>query len=356
MALRRRSQGLHCQLIDHVSDQAMDEADLIRRYFAPLAVGAHGAFDLSDDAAAVMLPPDSDLIITTDALIAGVHFLPDDPPADIAVKALGVNLSDLAGKGADPHAYTLSIALTSPVSPDWLAAFSDGLAAMQTEYGIPLIGGDTTRSPYALMLSITAIGTTPTGRMVRRSGAQPGDLIYVTGTIGDAALGLMVAMDDARAAAWGLNAENREALLTRYRRPRPRTALAEAVRKHAHAALDISDGLVIDAGRMCSASGVSGAIYADRIPLSTAAQACLAADATCRETIFTGGDDYELVLAISPDRADAFVQAAKEAGTPVRCIGEIGEAGVAENTEQLHIIDADGATLSFSRSGYSHFS
>ena len=334
----------------------MDEADLIRQYFAPLAGGRSGAFDLTDDAAALTTPPGSDLIITTDALIAGVHFLPDDPPADIATKALGVNLSDLAGKGADALAYTLSIALASPVSPDWLAAFSDGLAAMQTEYGIQLIGGDTTRSPHALMLSITAIGTTPTGRMVRRSGARPGDLIYVTGTIGDAALGLVVATADARAATWGLKADAREALLTRYRRPRPRTALAAAVREHAHAALDISDGLVIDAGRMCRASGVSGAIYADHVPLSKAARTCLAADLACRETIFTGGDDYELLLALPPDRTDAFARAARDAGTPVQHIGEIGEAGVAGNVELVRVIDVDGATLGFTTSGYSHFS
>ena len=334
----------------------MDEADLIRRYFAPLAGGSHGAFDLSDDAAALSAPPGMDLIVTTDALIAGVHFLPDDPPAGIAAKALGVNLSDLAGKGADPLAYTLSIALASPVSPDWLAAFSDGLATMQAEHGIRLIGGDTTRSPHALMLSITAIGTTPTGRMVRRSGAQPGDLVYVTGTIGDAALGLLVATDDRRATAWGLDTDNREALLARYRRPQPRTAMASAVRAYAHAALDISDGLVIDAGRMCRASGVTGLIHADRVPLSTAAQACLAADAVCQETIFTGGDDYELLLAIPPDCVDALTRAADEAGTAVQCIGETGEAGVAENAEPVRIIDENGATFSFASSGYSHFS
>lgn len=334
----------------------MDEADIIRRFFAPLAFGVAGAFDLGDDAAAITPPPDTDLIVTTDALIACVHFLPDDPPADIAAKALGVNLSDLAGKGADPLAYTLSIALASPLSPEWLAAFSEGLAAMQAEYGIQLIGGDTTRSPNALMISIMAIGATPTGRMVRRSGARPGDLVYVTGTIGDAALGLMVAMDDAHAGAWGLNVDEREALLTRYRRPRPRTAMTAAVRHYAHAALDISDGLVIDTGRMCRASGASALIAAERVPLSTAARACLAADAGCRETILTGGDDYELLLAIPPDRADAFARAADEAGTPARCIGEVREAAGAADTQPVRVLDEDGVALTFTSSGYSHFS
>ena len=210
-------------------DQAMDEADLIRQYFAPLAGGCSGAFDLTTT------PPHSpaarlDLIVTTDALIAGVHFLPDDPPADIAAKALGVNLSDLAGKGADPLAYTLSIALTSPVSPDWLAAFSDGLAELQAEHGIAsLIGGDTTRSPHALMLSITAIGTMPTGRMVRRSGRGPAICLRHRY---DRRRRARPGAGDCRSTARrrvGPDPDAREALLSRYRRPQPRTAMARCV-------------------------------------------------------------------------------------------------------------------------------
>lgn len=333
----------------------MDEEEIIRTYFAPLVAGAAGAFGLADDAATLQPPPDAELVITTDALVAGIHFLPDDPPADVAAKALGVNLSDLAGKGADPLAYTLSLSLPRPVSPDWLAGFRDGLAALQDAHGISLIGGDTTRSPNALMLSITAVGAVPTGQMVRRSTAEVGDLLYASGTIGDGALGLLVATADHRAKSWSLGADARAFLLSRYRRPQPRTNLARVVRDFATAGMDISDGLVIDSGRLCRASGVTVTIRASDVPLSGAARACLDADPQCLETILTGGDDYELLFTVPPARSDALARAAEAAGTLVHCIGEI--TGHATNTKErpVTVIGSDGAPLEFAHPGYTHF-
>ena len=332
----------------------MDEEQIIRTYFAPLAAGASGAFDLTDDAAALSPPPDTDLIITTDALVAGIHFLPDDPPTDVAAKALGVNLSDLAAKGADPLAYTLSISLPKPVSAEWLAGFREGLAAMQAAHGIQLLGGDTTRSPGALMISITAIGTTPAGEMIRRGSAKAGDLLYVSGTIGDAALGLQVATNDQCGDGWKLDEAARSFLLARYRRPQPRTDLARILRNHASAGLDISDGLVIDAGRLCRTSGVAATIRAEDVPLSSAARACLNADPHCLETLFTGGDDYEVLFTLSPECRDALEQAATAAKTAIHCIGEINTTSEVA-TGAVEVIRADGLPLQTAHPGYTHF-
>lgn len=331
----------------------MDEDDIIQTYFAPLAAAAEGAFGLTDDAAAIACPDGAELVVTTDALISGVHFLPDDPPADIAAKALSVNLSDLAGKGVEPLAYTLSLSLPGPVSESWLAGFHDGLATVQDAHGIHLVGGDTTRSPDTTMLSITAFGTVPAGRMVRRSTARPGDLLYVTGTIGDAALGLLIATGEPRGKLWGLDAGGRDFLVSRYRRPQPRTGLAAAIRNHASAALDISDGLLIDAARLCRASNVTATIRADDVPLSRAARTCLSADPDALETILTGGDDYELLLAIPPENATAFTQSAGAAGTSVHRIGEL--AGPASTPSPITVRGPDGAPRHFDRPGYTHF-
>jgi len=350
MALHGPCAGLRRKL-----RRGMDEDEIIRTYFAPLAANTAGAFDLTDDAATISSPPETDLVVTTDIVISGVHFLKDDPPADIGAKALGVNLSDLAGKGAEPLAYTLSAGLPRPVSQDWLAGLSEGMAAMQAAHGIGLIGGDTTRSPDAIMLSITAFGTVPCGGMVRRGTARPGDLIYVSGTIGDSALGLLLASNDARSQSWTLDAEARAFLLSRYRRPQPRTRLAATIRNVASAGMDISDGLVIDAGRLCRASGVSATIHADRVPLSPAAQACLVADSDCLETILTGGDDYELLMTVAPENSKALAQAAGKAGIPLHHIGGIICASDQTGDSAVRVIGSDGKPLSLSRPGYTHF-
>ncbi len=303
-----------------------DEDGLIARVLAPLAVHP-GADRLTDDAATLAAPAGMELVLTVDALAAGIHFFPDDPPAAIAAKALRVNLSDLAAKGADPVGYLMVLSLPADWRVDWLAAFAAGLAADQATYGLSLLGGDTIRSPDRLQLSITAVGQVPAGRAVRRRGARAGDRLFVTGSIGDAALGLILRTDPARAAGWRLDADAAAFLADRYLLPRPRTAAAAAVRGFAHAAMDISDGLVGDLERMCRASGVSAEIDAAAVPLSPAARAVLAADPSALAAILAGGDDYELLVAVPPEAEDGFRAAISAAGMALTEIGRIGPAG-----------------------------
>ena len=326
------------------------EDGLIARYFAPLARGFPGAFGLLDDAA-VIAPPDGEaLVVTTDALIAGVHFLPDDRPADIAYKALAVNVSDLAAKAARPLAYSLALALPRGWREEWLAGFADGLREAQAAFGIALCGGDTTVSPAGpLMVAITAFGSVPLGAMVRRGGARAGDGLYVSGAIGDAALGLKLRRGDADTLGWPLDDAARGTLIGRYLRPEPRLGLRAALLAHASAAMDVSDGLVMDCARMCAASGVGCRIEARQVPLSPAGQMLIASDPGVFERALTGGDDYEILAAIPPGEAPAFEAAASAVGIRVTRIGVFGEHGAA-----LSVIGADGAPMSFAKPGYDH--
>ncbi len=321
---------------------SLSEDDLIARYFAPLA-GAAG-LALKDDVARLTPPPGRDLVLTADALVAGVHFFADDPPDRIAAKSLRVNLSDLASKGAAPLGFLLSLALPDDMTPDWLQAFSDGLGADARAYDCPLIGGDTVRTPGPLTLSITALGSVAPGPMPLRTAARPGDVIYVSGAIGDAALGLQLR----RGAGPALAAAHRDALIGRYLTPEPRLELAAALR-FAHAAMDVSDGLVGDLAKMLAASGVSGALDLARVPFSPAARAYFAADPAAIEIAATGGDDYEILATTPPERAAAFEAAAREADIPVCAIGRVsGEGG-------LRVTGLDGAPMRFARGSYSHF-
>ncbi|ADZ70348.1 thiamine-phosphate kinase [Polymorphum gilvum] len=302
------------------------EFDLIARYFAPLATDP-GCLALTDDAAALTPSPGTDLVLTKDMLAAGVHFFPGDPPDSIAAKALRVNLSDLAAKGARPRAYLLGLALQDDWTEDWLAAFSAGLAADQARFGLSLYGGDTIRSGAGLVVSVTAIGEVPAGRTVRRNGARPGDRIFVTGTIGDAALGLRLRLDPGLADRLGLAAQEREHLLRRYLWPEPRTALAAAILDHASASIDVSDGLAADAGHVCRESRVDGVIDVDLVPFSPAARGVRAQDPGLGLACLTGGDDYEILACVPPQACDGFVAAAADAGVAVSCIGEVAEGG-----------------------------
>jgi thiamine-monophosphate kinase len=323
--------------------QPPDEFALIAKYFAPLA--APEAFGLTDDAAIIRPRPDQDLVVKTDGLVAGVHFFPDDPPGMIAQKLLRVNLSDLAAKGAVPHGYVLTAAFPKDVTETWLAGFVAGLAADQAAFGVRLLGGDTMATPGPLTLSLTAFGHVREGGMVRRQGAQPGDEIYVTGTIGDAGLGLALLKGE----DLGLGAEERSFLVERYRLPRPRTGLGPALPGLVHAGLDVSDGLVADLGHMAKVSSVRVVLTLGAVPLSAPAVIWVGTDASRRLRLATAGDDYEIVLAVPPEGAPHLAAAAASAGTPITRIGRI-EAGVG-----VSVVGPDGAVLPVAQGGYRHF-
>ena len=328
--------------------EASAEDRLIATYFRPIATHP-GAFDLSDDAAAIAPPPGCDLVLKTDGVISGVHFFPEDSADAVARKALRINLSDLAAKGATPLGFLLSIGLPAGLPPDWLKAFAHGLREDAEHYRCPLLGGDTDRSPGAITVYIAALGTVPHGTMVRRKGARPGDLVVATGTIGDAALGLVLRQNPTAAERWKLDAAMRDHLLGRYLLPQPRNAIAEALRRHASAAMDVSDGLVGDLAKLCRVSGVAAAVAVDNVPLSPAALQAVAAEPALIETILTGGDDFEVIAAVAPDKFEALRCEAAAAGVAVTHIGTVAAGRGAS------FRDADGRTLTFRRASYSHF-
>lgn len=311
------------------------EFSLIARYFRPLA--GPGALDLRDDAAVLTPPPGRELVLTADAMVAGVHFLPDDPPDLVGRKLLRVNLSDLAAKGATPLGYLLTVSTPKATPEAWFAGFTAGLAQDQAEFNVTLLGGDTTSTPGPISLSLTIIGHVAPGTAVHRFGAQPGDEIWITGTIGDGALGLAVAQ--------GRLSDPTGHLLDRYRLPRPRIGLEIA--GIASAGMDVSDGLVQDLGHICRASNLRAELTAADVPLSDAARA---AGPAWLETCLTGGDDYEILLAVPPANAEALRQSAARAGVPVTRIGRLsaGEPDVI-------VRGADNTPMTFKRSGWSHF-
>ncbi len=323
------------------------EDRLIARYFRPLAT-APGALGLIDDAAALTPPPGCDLVLTTDGVIAGVHFFPDDPPGDIARKALRMNLSDLAAKGASPLGFLLSLALPAGADEAWLSAFAAGLGDDAARYGCPLFGGDTDHTPGPMSVSIAAFGAVPQGKMVRRSTARPGDCVVVTGTIGNSALGLKLRRDRGLAARWRLPEAATGHLEQRYLLPQPRNALAAAVLQYASAAIDVSDGLAGDLAKLCGASSVATDIDVARVPLSDAARAALAADPALLQIALTGGDDYEIVLTLAPDKLAHFQEAARAAGVAMTEIGRV-QAGEGARFRR------EGKALAFARASYSHF-
>ena len=311
------------------------EFALIARHFRPLA--GPGSRDLRDDVAVLVPPAGRELVITADAMVAGVHFLPDDPPETIGKKLLRVNLSDIAAKGAIPLGYLMTISAPRATSDAWFAGFAAGLAADQKTFAVTLLGGDTTSTPGPLSLSLTLIGHIAPGQAPSRSGAQAGDGIWVTGTIGDGALGLAVAQ--------GRLDDPTGFLLDRYRLPQPRLGLA--VGGYATAAMDISDGLVQDLSHICQASGLAAEIDATLLPLSDPAQR---AGPDWLVTCLTGGDDYELLLAVPPAHEAALLADAARNSIQITRIGgfQAGPAGV-------RVIGRGGLRLEISRGGWSHF-
>jgi thiamine-monophosphate kinase len=325
-------------------DTMSAEDRLITRFFQPLATHP-GALGLSDDAAFLTPPPGCDLVLKTDAIVGGVHFFPEDAAHTVASKALRVNLSDLAAKGARPLGFLLSLALPKETGDDWLEGFAQGLRGDAVLFGCPLFGGDTDRTPGPVTISIAMFGSVPEGTMVRRAGAGPGDRVFVSGTIGDAALGVILR----RGKNWKLGEPQRRHLISRYLLPQPRNALAEAVRMHASAAMDVSDGLVGDFAKLCRASGVAADVDVGRVPLSEAAKAIISADASVLESALTGGDDYEIVCTVPAARSASFQAAAKAANVAVTEIGEI-KAG-----QGVRFLAASGQALRFKQVSFSHF-
>jgi thiamine-monophosphate kinase len=325
------------------------EDRMIARYFRPLAKHP-GALGLIDDAALLTAQPGQDIVLTVDAIVGGVHFFPDDAADMVAKKALRVNLSDLAAKGAAPAGFLLTLALPETASEAWVEGFARGLGADADTYACPLLGGDSVRTTGPAMISITALGTVPQGSMVTRSGARAGDRIMVTGSIGDAALGLALRKAEGGQPQWQLKEARQAELIQRYLLPQPRNALAEAVRLHASAAMDVSDGLVGDLARLLRASGVTAEIAIDRVPLSDAAKRVLNADPAQIEAVLTGGDDYEIVCTIAPDKLASFQSAATAAGLPVTEIG-----GVMVGQQPARFLDRDGKPRLFKQTSFSHF-
>jgi thiamine-monophosphate kinase len=318
----------------------LGEFGRIAKFFAPLAT-TPGALGLTDDAALVDCPPGERLVVTVDAMVEGVHFLPDDPPDLVARKLVRVNLSDLAAMAARPVGYFLTTALPRSRGDDWLERFAQGLAQDQAEFGITLLGGDSVSTPGPVSLTLTAFGRIAAGGEVRRGGAGPGDLVFVSGTIGDGAFGLEAARGELDGV---LPADAVAYLADRYRLPRPRTGLGPRLSGLATAMMDVSDGLAGDLGHICAVSDVAGVIEAAGVPLSPAA-----ARLGRIETALTGGDDYELLFTAPCERRDAIDRAAAAAGVPVTVIGRI-EAG-----QGVRVLDAAGAEMTLAGQGWRHF-
>lgn len=317
----------------------MKEFELIRSVFAPLAQ-APGALGLTDDGALVDVPLGKQLVLTKDLMISGVHFRSDDPPADIAAKLLRVNLSDLAAMGAHPIGYLLGLALPASLYEDWVMAFACGLTADQKKFGISLFGGDVTAGSTEAVLSLTAFGLADHGATLRRSTASAGDLVFVTGTVGDAALGL---------AALTGEIPPDDDLIARYRRPEPPVALGARLAGHASACIDISDGLLADLGHICTESGVGAQLERARIPLSAAAESVLQVEADRYETILAGGDDYQLLFTAPPSRENRIKRIGDELGIQITCIG------VVNKSEGVTVLDEAGQPISVTKAGYDHF-
>lgn len=323
----------------------LGEFDLIARLFAPLA--GEGAFDLLDDAATLAPTPGHDLVLTKDALVEGVHFFAEDAPESIAAKLIRVNLSDLAAKGASPRGFLLALARGPLQTDEWLTRFAAALGGEARRFALPLLGGDTVRAAQGVF-SLTAMGEVPAGRMVKRQGGAPGDLLYLTGTIGDAALGLKLRLEPQAPWAQALGGAHRAHLADRYLHPQPRMVLAPVLLAHASAAMDISDGLAGDGEKL--AAHLGRAIEITRIPLSQAARAAIAAEPALMETALTGGDDYEILAAIPPEKAAAFEAEGAAAGVPLTRIGQLESAQGGNRW-----LDSAGAAVSFARKSYAHF-
>lgn len=321
----------------------LSEFERIARFFAPLA--APEALGLLDDVAIIEGPPGEQYVLKTDAIVEGVHFLAEDPADQVAQKLLRVNLSDLAGKGAVPLGYLLTTSLPRERDEEWLERFARGLAKDQKEFGIALLGGDSVATSGPVTLSVAAIGRVRAGQTVLRRGAQAGDAIFVSGTLGDGALGLKAL----RGELPRVDAAAHAFLADRYRLPRPRLMLGQRLVGTARAMMDISDGLMADLGHICEVSTVGAIVEASRLPLSPAAKAAIATDPALLMAALAAGDDYELLFTAPPGAEGKLAAIAAAADVPVTRIGRI-EAG-----QGVRVIDARGTAMPVTGTGYRHF-
>jgi thiamine-monophosphate kinase len=310
------------------------ERDFIKSHLVPLAT-TPAARGLADDAAVWVPPLGRDLVFTHDVLAAGVHYLPTDPPGDIAWKLLAVNLSDLAAMGATPAGVLLGLGLSTAEDDAWRAEFTAGLGRALTHFGVALWGGDTVSGLAAAVLGLTAVGQVEPGAAIGRDGARAGDEIWVSGTIGDSGLGLQVARGDAAPDKF---------LLNRFRRPTPRLALGKALAGLASACMDVSDGLLIDADRLAQASGVALRIGIDAIPISVTARERGAEPLDCA----TAGDDYELLFTVPAGRAAEVAALAQSLRLPLTSIGRV------ETGAGVVALDRTGMDVTPQRLGWEH--
>jgi thiamine-monophosphate kinase len=322
----------------------LGEFGRIARFFAPLAT-TPGALGLTDDAALIRSGAGKEIVITVDAMVEGVHFLSTDAPDLVARKLLRVNLSDLAAMGAKPVGYLLTTALPTRCGDDWVEGFAQGLAMDQATFGIALLGGDSVATPGPITLSLTAFGEVRAGQAIRRNGARPGDLVWVTGTIGDGALGLLAA----QGCLAGIDPALLDFLADRYRLPQPRTGLGPALHGLATAMMDVSDGLAGDLAHIAAASSVAAEIDAAAVPLSAAAAAAIAADPARRSLVLGGGDDYELLFTAPMTASAELDRLSFQHGIPITRIGTIGPG------QGVDIRDHEGREFHLERAGYRHF-
>ncbi|WP_439633714.1 thiamine-phosphate kinase [Glycocaulis sp.] len=322
------------------------EFGYIKDRLAPLAAGFKGALELKDDAALLSVRSGRELVITADTLVEGRHFPEGTEPALVARKALRVNLSDLAAMGARPVAYMTNIVWPAGAPDALRGGFADGLAMDQEEFSITLIGGDTTSANGPWVIAVTAFGEVPAGKAITRSGAKPGDYLVVTGTIGDACLGLKVETKE-----YQPSADDRAYLLQRLQLPMPRLALADALHAHVHAAIDVSDGVIADSRHLAAASGLSLEIDLDVLPLSEAAHRWLDnQDDTqaARLALASFGDDYELACAVPQARVDTFTAELRKAGLQATVIGAFAPG------DTVTVISG-GVSIEYGAGGFTHF-
>jgi thiamine-monophosphate kinase len=323
--------------------KALGEFGRIRQFFAPLA--GLGALDLTDDAALLDCPPGYHLVLTVDQAVEGVHFLSEDPPGFVAKKLLRRNLSDLAAMGATPCHYLLTSALPKSRDDEWVRRFAEGLTEDQHRFGMSLLGGDSTSISGPVVLTLTAIGQVAKDREIRRNGAKPGDRVWVSGTIGDAFLGLEVL----RGGYEELAPEHRAALAARFQLPDPRTELGPRLAGIAHAMIDVSDGLLADLGHVCEVSGVAASVELAKLPLSPAARMAIATEPALHSRLATGGDDYELLFTAPPEADEEIAALSDSLALP------IAEIGAIESGEGVRLLDSDDMPIAIGSTGWRHF-